>query len=106
VSFYFIRRPFSVGLREIVKEGSGMGVSLHRGSAGGTWRRDSFTGDFERQVKECSERGASLSMVALRGGPGGGSSNGDLEGYVKEGSGDGHLSPWENLEGGLLHWGL
>jgi hypothetical protein len=36
----------------------------------------------------------------------GGSFTGDFERYVKEGSGDGHLSPWGTLEGGLFHQGL
>jgi hypothetical protein len=41
-----------------------MGVSLHRGPTGGTWRRDSFTGDYERQIKEGSGEGSSLSVGA------------------------------------------
>jgi hypothetical protein len=45
-----------------VKEGFWMGVCLHRGPAGGTWRRDSFTEDFERLVKVGSGGGASLSL--------------------------------------------
>jgi hypothetical protein len=60
--FIFIRRPFHLVSEKYVKEGSGTGVSLHRGPAGGTWRRDSFTGDFERQVKEGSGNGACLCM--------------------------------------------
>jgi hypothetical protein len=47
-----------------------VGLSLHRGSVGGTWRGDFFTGDFERHVKEGSEYGESLSVGALRGEPG------------------------------------
>jgi hypothetical protein len=36
----------------------------------------------------------------------GDSFTGDFERYVKEGSGDRHLSPWGNLEWGLLQQGL
>jgi hypothetical protein len=66
-----------------------MGVSLLRGPAGGTWRTDAFTGDFEKQVKEGSGGGGSLFVVALRGGHREGSFTGNFERYVREGSGNG-----------------
>ena len=67
-----------------------MGVSLHRGPAGGTWRRDFFAGDFERRVKEGSGGGTSLSLWGLCEGTWWeGSHTEDSKIHVVEGSGKG-----------------
>ena len=47
-----------------VKDGSGNGISLHRGPVGEPGV-GSFTRDFERWMKEGSGNGASLSVGAL-----------------------------------------
>jgi hypothetical protein len=54
-------------------------LSLHRGPVGGTWRRGSFTGHFERKVRFYFYQETSFTRNSER--------------YVKEGFGNGHLSP-------------
>jgi hypothetical protein len=57
------------------------GISVRRVPVGGTWRKSSFTGDFERKVRFLGGGGGGRSSVTV-----------DSERCVKEGSGSRHLS--------------